>query len=75
MSKLVEVVQIPSVKKHVTLDDRATVGDAVRAAGWEPKGYNISVSDDTSATAESLVSNGSRVVLTRQVKGATTITA
>lgn len=70
MSKFVQVMQIPGGSKNIQVDDNSTVGDACRAAGFIPDGYNVTVSDNTSATLDSSVNSGSKIVLTRQVKGA-----
>ena len=68
--KYVEVLCLPGGKRSVELADNDTVGQACEKAGFSTNGYTVNVSDDASATLSSPVTDGARIVLTRQVKGA-----
>lgn len=68
--KIVEVKMLPGFRREVEVDDGATVRDAVAVAGLSLDQHSISVSDNPSATADSVVSNGATILLTRQTKGA-----
>ena len=69
-NKYVEVMIVPGDKKNVELPSGATVADAIAAAGFDSSGYQVAVSDDPKAKLATNINNGARVVLTRQVKGA-----
>ena len=67
---LVTVMIIPGESRTVEAENGATVGEVIKQAGWDSSGYQVAVSSNPSASLASTVSEGDKVVLTRQVKGA-----
>ena len=68
--KYVKVMTIPGRSQQVEVDDDATVADCVAKAGMSLDGYQVTVTSNNSANANTVPVNGDDVVLTRQVKGA-----
>ena len=68
--KYVKVMTIPGRSAQVEVDDNASVDECVRKAGMSHDGYQITVTSQANANANTVPQNGDDVVLTRQVKGA-----
>ena len=66
----VKVGKVPSSTgmTELTLADGATAGDAIREANISTAGYQIRV-DGEVGSASTRLTNGSRVTLTKQIKG------
>jgi sulfur carrier protein ThiS len=65
----VTVSQIPGRSVNVTLNDGQTVADAIEAAGLDGTGL-VAALNGLPTELDALVTEGSRVVLTRPIKGA-----
>lgn len=70
MSKFIKVMTIPGRTQQVEVDDNASVADCVEKAGMSHSGYQITVTSQPSADANTIPKDGDDIVLTRQVKGA-----
>ena len=70
MSMFIEVMQMPGTRKSIEVANGTTIGQACEQAGFSPSGYTVGVSNDASATLDSVVRDNARIILTRQVKGA-----
>lgn len=64
----VNVGPLGNVRQVVLSPDRATVGDAVRAAGLSAEGYEIRVAGDAVRT-DARVADGQTILLLRAVRG------
>lgn len=65
----VQITKVPGAMKTLTLENGATVKDALAAAELEvAQGYEIRV-DDEIATVDTALENGSVIVITKMIKG------
>ena len=65
----VQITKVPGAMKTLTLENGATVKDALAAAELEvAQGYEIRV-DDEMATVDTALENGSVIVITKMIKG------
>lgn len=65
----VQVTKVPGAMKTVTLENGATVRDALSAAELElTQGYELRV-DDEVATLDTAISDGAVIVITKMIKG------
>lgn len=65
----VQITKVPGAMKTLTLENGATVKDALAAAELEvAQGYEIRV-DDEIATVDTALENGAVIVITKMIKG------
>ena len=65
----VQITKVPGAMKTLTLENGATVKDALAAAELEvAQGYEIRV-DDEIATVDTVLENGAVIVITKMIKG------
>lgn len=66
----VKIVEVPGAVREVTLENGASVGDALAAAGMTVRdGYKLEVSGKPGATEGTVLSDGDKVVLAKGAKG------
>ncbi len=68
MSIEVRVGTLPGIQKTVTLEDGATVQDAIDTAEMNAAGYDIRVDGDE-ATLGDVIEDGDMILLVKAVKG------
>ena len=64
----VTVTKFPGPNQRLSLDDGSTVQDAINAADFETDGFDIKV-DGTTADMNAIISDGTRIILTKKIKG------
>ena len=65
----VTVAKFPGASQMVTLEDGATVQDAINAADFETDGFEVKLAGVTVSDFNTTVTSGSRIILVKKVKG------
>ena len=64
----VKVAVMPGALKEYVLEDGASVGQALAVAGESTDGFTVTV-NGAAATSETVLSDGSNVILSKAAKG------
>jgi len=65
----VTVIKFPGSSQMVTLEDGATIQDAIDAADFDTDGFEVKINGATVSDINATVVSGSRIVLVKKVKG------